>query len=210
MAIYHNKKGGSSTFEARPKSKDHCQGFTLLEIMVVALLIALIAGIVVPRFESVFETQLKSAMRKIAGSIKFCFNEAVIKQSTIRLKFDLSQGTYNYSVLVTDPDSKIGQFIEMPSDIAEPAILPGGVFFTDIVTPRSLMKVEDGETFILFYPTGYAEKAVIHLGDRYGRKYTMLVKPLNGGVKIFEGYIDFMEFNNTETPFGTASSPVGN
>lgn len=197
---------GTPLLGSEPKGQGHYRGFTLLEIMVVVLVIALVAGIVIPRFDSIFETQLKSAMRKLAGSIKFCFNEAVIKQATLRLEFNIREGTFNYSILIVDPDSKIGQFVEMPSDIAEPVALPAGVFFKDIVTPRSLQKVDDGEAYILFYPTGYAEKAVIHLADIHGRTYTMLVKPLNGGVKIFDGYVDFMEFHSTDS----SSNPFGN
>jgi prepilin-type N-terminal cleavage/methylation domain-containing protein len=177
-------------------------GFTLLEVLVVMFLIALVAGIAIPKFQGIFEVQLKSSIRKLIGSIKFCFNESIIKQSTIRLSFDIGAGTYRYSVLATNQGGTVGQFVELPSGIAVPVALPRGVYFKDVLTPRSVMKQEDGETFILFYPTGYAEKAVIHLADTKGREYTLLVKSMTGGVKLFEGYIDFAQFNQTQTSFG--------
>lgn len=182
-------------------------GFTLLEMMVVIVLMGLIAALAIPRFKDIYEVDLKSSMRRLSGTIKFCFNEAIIKQATMRLNFDIATGTYNYSILLTDPDAKIGEFVEIPSMVAEPGILPDGVFFVDILTPRSPEKQIDGETNILFFSTGYAEKAVIHLGDRKGRRYTLLVKPLTGGVRIFEGYIDFAELNRSENPLENTGSP---
>lgn len=179
-------------------------GFTLLEMMVVLVLMGLIAALAIPRFKDIYEVDLKSSMRRLAGTIKFCFNEAIIKQATMRLNFDLATGTYNYSILITDPDSTIGEFVEMPSAVVQPGVLPQGVHFVDILTPRSPEKQIDGETNIMFFSTGYAEKAVIHLGDRKGRQYTLLVKPLTGGVRIFEGYIDFAELNQSMNPLENA------
>jgi general secretion pathway protein H len=192
-----------------PAAVKEGRGFTLLEVLVVLVLMGIVAGIAIPRFKNLFEVELKSSMRRLAGTIKFCFNDAIIKQATIRLNFDISSGTYTYSMLVTDPDSRIGEFVDMPSPFTETEQLPQGVYFKDILTPRSIQKMEDGETYIMFYPTGYAEKAVIHLADAHGRVYTMLVRPLTGGVKIFEGYVDFAEFQQVETPFGTSGGPFG-
>jgi len=182
------------------------RGFTLLELMVVIVLMATIAMIAIPRFKSLFEVNLKSSMRQLAGTIKFCFNEAIIKQSTIRLNFDVETGMYYHSTLITSADSSLGEFVPMPSSVSEQKTLPDGVFFEDIITPRSYEKEED-EAYIMFYPTGYAEKAVIHIKDADENQYTLLVKPLTGGVKIFEGYIDFAVFNSQEGTYGSSSSP---
>ena len=178
-------------------------------MMVVIVLMGVVAGLAFPRFKSLFEVDLKSSMRRLAGGIKFCFNEAVIRQATIRLNFDLDSGTYRHSVLLTTPDTTVGEFIDVPSAIQKAEILPRGVRFLDILTPRSPEKIAEGDTYVLFYSTGFAEKAVIHIGDERGRVYTLLVKPLTGGVKIFEGYVDFAELHQTETPFGSSQSPFG-
>lgn len=175
--------------------------------MVVVILMGVVAALAFPRFNDLFEVDLKSSMRRLAGTIKFCFNEAIIKQATIQLKFNIDQGSYNHALLVTNPDSSVGEFIEMASPVSAPQVLPKGIFFKDILTPRSAEKREEGDTYILFYPTGYAEKAVIHIQDQHGRTFTLLVRPLTGSVKIFDGYIDFAEFQNVETPFGNTQSP---
>lgn len=185
------------------------RGFTLLEIMIVIVLMATIATVATPKFKDIFEVNLKSSTRKMAGSIKFCFNEAIIKQATVRLNFDLVTSSYYHTMLITDPDSIIGEFVEMPSPINERQQLPEGIFFQDILTPRSVQKMEDGETYIMFYSTGYAEKAVIHIRDSHGNVFTLLVKPLTGGVKIFEGYVDFAMLQQNQTPFGSTSSSTG-
>ena len=188
-----------------PEGRSQIAGFTLLELMVVIVIMGAIVTLVTPRFKSIFEVELKSSMRQIAGMIKYCFHESIIRQATIRLNFDITTGAYYPAILVTDPESNVGEFMEAPSSIAQAARLPDNVFFEDILTPRSAEKLDDGETFIMFYSTGYAEKAVIHMRDIAGRQYTLLVRPLNGSVKIFDGYVDFAVLHQTETPYGTAT-----
>jgi prepilin-type N-terminal cleavage/methylation domain-containing protein len=189
-------------------SRSGTRGFTLLELMVVVVLIGTVASIALPKFKDLFEVNLKSSMRRMAGTVKFCFHEAIIKQATIRLTFDVLSGTYTPTVLATNSTNNTGEFVSATSQLAKPQTLPNGIFFQDIITPRSAQKTEDGQTFIMFYPTGYAEKAVIHLRDSYGRQYTLLVKPLTGGVRIFDGYVDFTVMQQTETPFGTANGSL--
>ena len=193
----------------RIATHDYSKGFTLLEILVVMFIIATIFAVAIPQFQDIFETRLKSSMRRIAGAVKFCFNEAIIKQATVRLNFNLATGEYWHSILMTNEGGSVGEFIEMPSNVQEHQILPDGIFFQDVLTARSSEKTETGETFVLFYSTGYAEKAVIHLRDLHGRQYTLLVKPLTGGMETFEGYIDFAEMQQQQSPFGSSDSTMG-
>jgi len=170
------------------------RGFTLLELMVVLVIIGTVMTIAIPRMSDMFEVTLKSAMRKLAGAVQFCFNESVIKQTPLRLNFDPLTGEYWLTYLATQGNT--GEFVVAENDVFEHDQLPNGVFFIDIVTPHDIEKrVEGDDIYIGFYPTGFAERGVIHLGSQDGRQYTLLIKPLNGKVIVFEGYVDFADLS---------------
>ena len=173
--------------------------FTLLEIMVVIAIIGAVMAIAVPRFGGVFEANLKSGIRKLTGSIKFCFHESVIKQSVIRLNIDPLTNEYWPTILVSS--GNIGQFVGADGTILKRTRLPRGIRFVDVATPHDIFKKEEEDAFITFYPTGYAEKAVIHLADRAERFYTLVVQPLTGDVQILDGYVDLVDIQVVKGPF---------
>jgi len=179
------------------------RGFTLLEIMVVILIIGSVMAISIPRINDAFEVNLKSSMRRLQGAITFAFNESVIKQTPLRLNFDLATGEYWITYLMVQGNT--GEFQQVDSEFTRRQRLPEGVFFTDVVTPHDTDKRTEGEDiYIGFYPTGFVERAVIHLASHDGREYTLLIKPLTGKVTIYDNYIDFVDLS---PQMGGSSSP---
>ncbi len=179
------------------------RGFTLLEIMVVILIIGSVMAVAIPRVNDAFEVNLKSSMRRLQGAITFAFNESVIKQTPIRLNFDIPTGQYWITYLMVQGNT--GEFQQVDSEFTQRQRLPEGVFFTDVVTPHDMDKRTEGEDiYIGFYPTGFVERAVIHLASRDGREYTLLIKPLTGKVTIYDNYVDFVDLS---PQMGGSSSP---
>jgi prepilin-type N-terminal cleavage/methylation domain-containing protein len=166
-------------------------GFTLLEIMVVIIIIGTIMAIAIPRLNDMFEVNLKSTIRKLAGAIQFCFNESVIKQTPLRLNFDLATGEYWLSYLSVN--GQTGEFVDMPNEMLDRQQLPSGVFIKDLITPHSQEKRTEGVDFISFFPTGFAEKAVLHLASRDGRVWTLVVKSMTGRLTVYDREIDFVD-----------------
>jgi prepilin-type N-terminal cleavage/methylation domain-containing protein len=70
------------------------RGFTLLEIVVVAVLMALIATLVSQRFGTVYLTRQRSEVRKFANAWETLFNEAIIRGEGYRLIIDLDDNSY--------------------------------------------------------------------------------------------------------------------
>jgi general secretion pathway protein H len=178
-------------------------GFTLLEVLVVLAIIGSIVAIAVPRFGNVFETNIKGSIRRFTGAVKFCFHESVIKQTVIRLNIDPVLGEYWPSILATS--GSVGEFVSLDQTVIKRAQLPDGIRFVDIKTPHDSFKKEDDAAFITFYPSGYAEKTVIHMADTLGHSYSLLLQPLTGDLEIMDGYVDLVEINSTG-PFGQSGS----
>jgi general secretion pathway protein H len=179
-------------------------GFTLLEIMIVMAIIGAIMAIAIPKFGSVFETNMKGAIRRFSGTVLFCFHESVIKQSVIRLNVDPVTGEYWPSILVTTGEGT-GQFVGTDENIIKRAQLPEGIRFLDVVTPHDTFKKEEDAAFITFYPTGYVERTLIHLIDMEGRQYSLVIQPLTGDVEILDGYVDLVD-TQVQGPFGNSGS----
>jgi len=180
-------------------------GFTLLEILVVLIIIGTVVGIAIPRLNDVFEVDLKSTIRKFAGTAQFCFNESVIRQTPIRLNLSFDSQEYYLSYLATNGST--GEFVELPSTFVDHEQMPDGVFFLDVATPHNPDKTSVGEEFVIFYPTGYVEPAVVHISTRDGRVWTLLFKSMTGKVVVYDRQIDFMDLqNNVIQPTGTTSA----
>ena len=162
------------------------EGFTLLELLVVVIIIGAFFFLAVPKFQDLTESNIKSASRDLSATIKFSYNEAAFKKRIIRLVFDLEEGIYWLESLNSDeyqvlPDSKTYK-------------LPRGVYFRDIITERSLTRnpLDEENEFILFLPTGFVEPAVIHLQTDSDNNYTLSTKPYTGGTKVYDEYVELL------------------
>jgi general secretion pathway protein H len=70
------------------------QGFTLIEVMVAMMVIALIATIGVKGFRTVTKGNLREGSAHMAGAIRFLFDRASITGKYHRLVIDLNEGRY--------------------------------------------------------------------------------------------------------------------
>jgi len=77
--------------------------------------------------------------------------------------------------------------VEMP--LFEQKQLPRGIFFKDVYTMHDVEPIAGGRAFVYFFPTGYAEEAVINFRDEDDkRNLSVKISPLNGRVKIEQEY----------------------
>ena len=164
------------------------KGFTLIELTVVIVLIAAFFLVAIPKFEDITEVNIKSASRRLSGTIRYLYSEAAFKKKVYKLAFDIDRGEYWIEVLD-------GNEFVIPNDpFLGRKQLPTGVYFKDITTERSLGKTLDGnENFILFMPTGFVDPAVIHLGTEKEVYYTIATKPYTGGTIVLDEYVDLFK-----------------
>jgi general secretion pathway protein H len=140
-------------------------GFTLLELLVVLMLMAVIAGFTVPMFTGVSTTALKGAARELAAALKQARSEAIATRVPMRVMLDLEERSFQ-----VDGNAFVHR-------------LPKGVelkLFTaqsDIVTERV--------GGIRFFPDGGSNggRVTIAVGER---KYEVDVDWLTGRVAILD------------------------
>ncbi len=163
------------------------RGFTLIELSVVIFILGLFLLVAVPRFKEITEINIKSASRKLSAVIRYLCSEAAFKKRIYRLTFDIDRNEYRVEVIE-------GNEFVVPRDPMLQKIwkLPKGVYFKDVITQRSLGKTLKGrDDFILFFPTGFVEPAVIHLETENGINYTIATKPYTGGTIVYDRYVEF-------------------
>lgn len=160
------------------------KGFTLIELTTVLIIIGIISVFAVPGFKNLlWHGDIKGAVRRLSGAIRYAHNQAAITKSRHRLNYDLDANRY----WVTFRDAE-GEFVEDRSILARNMALPDKVRFKDISIPEE-GEVIHGTAHTEFVPNGLVEDTVIHLENDEGRVFTLMIKPLTGNVKVYDRYI---------------------
>lgn len=155
-------------------------GFTLVELGVVMLLLVLFSVLTIPVFGGFGSNRLNSSARRLAGTVKYLYNESALSGLSYRIVYDLDQEAYR------------AERVEANGDVTEVGgtgrgrELGGDVRFED-VTLVDRGKYTSGQVTEKIEPVGWLEEAVIHLkeGDR---QLTLHLQPFTGTTKVYEGY----------------------
>lgn len=80
-------------------------------------------------------------------------------------------------------------FAVLDSGPFKAATLSSGVYFKDIETSYSGIKIENGKAYTYFFPDGFATQTMIHLRDEDDEDhYSIEVSPVSGRVKTESAY----------------------
>jgi prepilin-type N-terminal cleavage/methylation domain-containing protein len=160
------------------------RGFTMVELSMVLLVLAIVMATVMPRFSGTLERQhLRSTINGIYGTVRYLQAYAALTKRVYRLTFDL--------------DRQVMSVCYFDGDVCRPETsrelrayaLPADVRVLDVVSPQGT-KTREGEAVTHFHPTGLAEPSIIHLGTDSNQKATLMIEPLAGRVKVFDDYVE--------------------
>ena len=78
--------------------------------------------------------------------------------------------------------------------------LPNGVVFRDVHLKRNAETTQRGKAFLYFFPQGYVEPAIIHVGveDQENVTLSLRTRPLTGKVTLYEQMKEFKDFKDYE------------
>lgn len=156
-------------------------GFTLVELGVVVVLLALFALFTIPVFSATGTSDLGYSARRLSGTIKYLFNESALTGREHRLIYNLDRGTYRARIVEAD-----GEIVDLSGSGKETS-LTGDVRFRDVQLPGR-GTFTSGEVTVRIYPTGWIEETGVHFKADSGKEMTLRVMPLTGTSEIIEGY----------------------
>ena len=159
-------------------------GYTLIELVVVLIIVGVILSITFPRvLNQFFYTNLESGARRLSGSISYTQHLAVTKGISHRIYYNLEDGSYWIKEVSTTEDN-----VELNEGIVDKkANLPEGVIFLDITTPRGKMS-NTGISYTEFLPKGTGESSAIHIASGEGKVITVEVKGYMVRPRLKDGY----------------------
>lgn len=179
--------------------------------MIVVLIIALMMSLGVAVLFPGNEAKLRDQSSKIAGTVKFLYNEAAIKNRYYRIVFDLDGRAYKvessdqpYLVRMIDETQKKRESDKKPEGtpegasftqeegmLVQPEKLPAGIKFKDISVMHLPTRVESGKVEVYFFPTGFVEPTIINLTDDDEETfYSLQLNPMTGRAKIRSEYFE--------------------
>lgn len=164
-------------------------GFTLIEIGIVLLIIGIALGFIIPRLRDRSYAELQSGARRLAATLRFVRDEAVLKGRVYELMIDLDQQAYFVSSSAVRGEDVTG-FARESGPLARGVTLAPPVGIADVILPAAGGKLLDGQVPIYFYPDGTADLAVIHVHNGTDA-YTLRTVPLTGLVYLVAGYVPF-------------------
>ncbi|MFA5084872.1 MAG: hypothetical protein WC482_00730 [Candidatus Omnitrophota bacterium] len=148
------------------------QGFTLIELTLVTLLILMLAGLSAPLFKKTLsDLSAKNASFSICKLINYAQEMAVLERKNYKISFDLKNGRYQLFNL--PPSAKIPAYVKAAGRFGKLFSLPRGMKFSG---------VRDG---IVFYPDGHCDEIRINILAGAGG-YSIIVKGFGNMVEIKE------------------------
>ena len=163
------------------------RGFTFIELAVVLLILGIVLALAFPALHSLSSNDLKLTARHMIRTVYFLANRAAVTKRTYRLHYDLDRHEYWASVR-----SESGEFVPVSATTVTRKSLPESVRFEGVDTLRQ-GKITLGKAHTDFYPVGRIDKTVLHLIDKNERALTLVLNPLTGRVKVYEGYLEEFE-----------------
>lgn len=160
------------------------RGFTLIELCVVLVIIAVVLAIAIPRYGG-FMTRgsMRSEARRISALARYLSRESSRSGNVYYLDFDVDGDSYRVTV-----STGRGRPVEEDTQLTRPRLLPDGIRFKDVaILWRAGRSQERGA--VAFYPKGENDEAIVHFSD-YGRKqsYSLHIKPYAGRTAIYDYY----------------------
>ena len=161
------------------------RGFTLLEMLVVLMVLALIAGFSVPLFQNLIQGQVQRESTRLSRVIRVLRNEAVLTQTDYRLMVDLKEQSYWV-------EARSGDKYQPRTDVQmlRKYVLPASFHLTDLVVMGSTHSKNSEERPVPIYvdATGFTDPFMLHFTvDNVD--YTFKVAGFRASVDLLTGYV---------------------
>ena len=168
------RTAGRLTQAARILSHQRNAGFSLLELLVVLMLLAILVAVVIPSLgRGVATVKLNTSSREIAAAIRLARSKAVRDQQVYLLGFDLEKNEVELSSL----NSSYRKAFE----------LPAGIRLKSVSLLKGTLGSEANNPFFYFMPNGNSQSFQLSLQNEQGRSLRVIQNSLKGAPRIEDG-----------------------
>jgi len=137
----------------------HKAGFTLLELLLVMLLIAVAAAIVAPSFSGFSRgRRLPNTAMALVTTARWCRVQALTEGVTYRLRIDRGNRQW-----FAEKQDENGQFVVSDRDMGKEHVLPEGIDFGAITFEKNFADGDQQGEFVTFKSGGRTDVATIRL-----------------------------------------------
>lgn len=184
----------STIKSVRIESGDDGRAFTIIEILVVVVLLAMFATAAITAYFGTYKRLLvEKAANDIYLAAKYARLVAVEKQKSCVLAMDSETSGFALMLSQTDVEGQMENGDVIANQYSRPDTFADGVMYEKITIVPSGEPDEDAQTenVITFYPDGTADNAIIQIGD--GKNvYTVSIQAATGKAKIKRGILEEM------------------
>ena len=166
-----------------PSDTASAQGFTLVELAVVILLISITLVFAAPRLpESPLIDSTGVAARWIILNVRELKQRAVREQRQYTLHVGIDAGQFWIT--------HVAMTAEEQDQAKESGYqLPAGMRVTDVEYPDAT-RLQTGQADIAFRAQGYSDRVMLHISDGEDRM-SFQIEPFLSRVKVFDRYVSF-------------------
>lgn len=162
------------------------QGFTLMELLVVLIIISLMTVLVAPNLAgSLSGMNLKTAAKKISAALRYAQSRAISEKVTCTACFDFEKSMLFILTVAGSPDEidpELSGKDTAKTEKAKAYCLPDGIRFEKCVSQKG--EFDSGIFRIGFFPGGGNTGGDVILVDDREKKFKISVDFITGGVKL--------------------------
>lgn len=156
------------------------QGFTLVELLVVIVLLSLVSFISLPLFTNQGDGDERLILRRVAGTVKQLYNEATLTRDEYLLTFDFNRNSLlafrlRSSSGVVEKESFGRELMFAPLRMKQVDIKGRGIFHT-------------GQVSVRIFPLGWMEQTSLLVRKENGTELQLEFSPLTGSMTINDEY----------------------
>ncbi len=164
------------------------RAFTLIEVMVIVVLVAVLGGMTIPRLGGRFSaTRLRESARQFLITAQYAHQFATTHRCATRLRIDTTRSCYVLEY-EEDPEHHMGKYIPMQNSFGRHRTLEQPVQFGRVWIEPVREDRSEADT-VRFDPLGSADPAVIEITDGK-RVYSLVLNHSTGRAELIEGRVD--------------------
>jgi len=170
--------------QQRGTNSSLCNGFTLIELIVVISLISIIIFVSVPRFHNkTLPDNTRNVSRWIMVTSRHLKEKSFCDQKLYTMHIDME----GRQLWFTDESMSEEQILKAGQ---KGFMVPDDVEVLDVEFPGN-NKIISGLVDIHFYTDGHSDMALIHIQDNDNNQLSFLIEPFLSKVKLYEKYSQF-------------------